>query len=125
MMKRELFKVEGGKIVRLRKNCPKCGDGVFLAEHKDRLSCGQCGYTEFKGKRERPVEERKEEVSIEKPIVEPETPEKTEKEEITEQPKEEKKPEEKVEETEKPAEEEPSSEKPPDEEKTGKDKPEE
>ena len=50
MKKREIFKVEGDKIVRLRRNCPKCGDGVFLAEHKDRLSCGACGYTEFKSK---------------------------------------------------------------------------
>jgi len=49
MDKRELFKVEGSKIVRLRRRCPKCGDGVFLAEHKDRFSCGGCGYTEFKG----------------------------------------------------------------------------
>ena len=58
MMKREVFKVEGNKIVRLRRTCPKCGAGVFLAEHKDRLSCGSCGYTEFKGKKEQttPVE---------------------------------------------------------------------
>ncbi len=49
MSKRELFKVENGKIVRLRRHCPKCGDGVFLADHKDRLSCGSCGYTEYKG----------------------------------------------------------------------------
>ncbi|DAC73307.1 MAG TPA: 30S ribosomal protein S27ae [Thermoplasmata archaeon] len=52
MMKREVFKVEGGKIVRQRKSCPKCGDGVFLADHKDRLSCGKCGYTEFKAKKQ-------------------------------------------------------------------------
>ena len=51
MKKREVFKVEGDKIVRQRKNCPKCGDGVFLADHKDRLSCGKCGYTEFKAKK--------------------------------------------------------------------------
>ena len=44
--------MEGDRLIRLRKNCPKCGDGVFLAEHKDRLSCGQCGYTEFKGKKQ-------------------------------------------------------------------------
>jgi small subunit ribosomal protein S27Ae len=49
MSKRELFKVENGKIVRLRRHCPKCGDGVFLADHKDRFSCGSCGYTEYKG----------------------------------------------------------------------------
>ena len=55
MEKREVFKVEGEKIVRQRKNCPKCGDGVFLAEHKDRSSCGKCGYTEFKSKK--PVED--------------------------------------------------------------------
>ena len=30
--------------------CPKCGAGVFLAKHKDRVSCGRCGYTEFAAK---------------------------------------------------------------------------
>ena len=52
MEKREVFKVEGDKIVRQRKNCPKCGEGVFLADHKDRMSCGKCGYTEFKAKKQ-------------------------------------------------------------------------
>jgi small subunit ribosomal protein S27Ae len=28
--------------------CPKCGPGVFMAEHKNRKTCGKCGYTEFK-----------------------------------------------------------------------------
>ncbi|MDD4163069.1 MAG: 30S ribosomal protein S27ae [Methanothrix sp.] len=28
--------------------CPRCGNGVFLASHADRQSCGKCGYTEFK-----------------------------------------------------------------------------
>ena len=46
--KNELYKVEEGKVERLRKFCPKCGPGVFLAEHNDRYSCGKCGYTEFK-----------------------------------------------------------------------------
>lgn len=32
------------------KTCPKCGAGVFLARHKDRLTCGQCHYTEFSKK---------------------------------------------------------------------------
>ena len=49
MKGREIFKVEGSNITRLRRHCPKCGDGVFLADHKDRVSCGKCGYTEFKG----------------------------------------------------------------------------
>jgi small subunit ribosomal protein S27Ae len=52
MMTRDVFKVEGDKIVRQRKSCPKCGDGVFLGDHKDRLSCGKCGYTEFKVKKQ-------------------------------------------------------------------------
>jgi small subunit ribosomal protein S27Ae len=29
-----------------KKTCPKCGPGVFLAEHKDRVHCGKCGYME-------------------------------------------------------------------------------
>ena len=62
MMKREIFKIDGDKITRTRRNCPKCGDGVFLADHKDRLSCGKCGYTEFKGKEDKgpskPVEQQ-------------------------------------------------------------------
>ncbi|MFH1106981.1 MAG: 30S ribosomal protein S27ae [Candidatus Micrarchaeota archaeon] len=28
------------------RNCPKCGAQSHLAEHKDRLSCGKCGYME-------------------------------------------------------------------------------
>jgi small subunit ribosomal protein S27Ae len=46
--KRSLYKVENGKVVRARRFCPKDGPGVFLAEHKDRFSCGHCGYTELK-----------------------------------------------------------------------------
>lgn len=42
------YKVEGDKLVRLKRFCPRCGEGVFLAEHQDRYSCGKCGYTEFK-----------------------------------------------------------------------------
>jgi len=53
-----------GDLKRKRKSCPKCGPGVFLAEHEDRLSCGNCGYTEFPGKggsdKEEAPEEEKE-----------------------------------------------------------------
>lgn len=28
--------------------CVRCGEGVFMADHGDRLACGRCGYTEFK-----------------------------------------------------------------------------
>lgn len=48
MNKRELYEVQGDNLIRKKKTCPKCGDGVFMAEHADRLSCGKCGYTEFK-----------------------------------------------------------------------------
>ena len=44
----KLFKVEGGKLSRVNKQCPKCGKGVFLASHNDRLTCGTCGYMEVK-----------------------------------------------------------------------------
>ena len=45
------YKVEGDKAVRQRKSCPKCGAGVFMAQHKDRIYCGRCHYTEFMGKK--------------------------------------------------------------------------
>ncbi|MEM0449471.1 MAG: 30S ribosomal protein S27ae [Methanomassiliicoccales archaeon] len=39
-----------GRLERKKRHCPKCGPGVFLAEHQNRNSCGKCGYTEFKKK---------------------------------------------------------------------------
>ena len=48
---RELYKVEGNKVTLKNKSCPKCGAGVFLAEHDNRESCGKCGYTVFKNKK--------------------------------------------------------------------------
>jgi small subunit ribosomal protein S27Ae len=40
------FKVgSDGKIQRLRRDCPKCGAGVFMAQHADRQACGKCGLT--------------------------------------------------------------------------------
>ncbi len=30
------------------KNCPKCGPGFRLADHKNRRTCGKCGYMETK-----------------------------------------------------------------------------
>ena len=35
----------------LGKFCPRCGPGVFLAEHKNRVTCGKCGYSEIKMKK--------------------------------------------------------------------------
>ncbi|MFO7710944.1 MAG: 30S ribosomal protein S27ae [Candidatus Woesearchaeota archaeon] len=32
------------------RSCPKCGVGVFMSKHKDRMHCGKCGYAEFMSK---------------------------------------------------------------------------
>ena len=43
----KFFKVDGDKLTRLKKICSRCGKGNYMAEHKDRRSCGKCGLTEF------------------------------------------------------------------------------
>jgi small subunit ribosomal protein S27Ae len=35
---------------KVKRECPKCGPGIFLGEHKDRFHCGKCGYVEYKNK---------------------------------------------------------------------------
>lgn len=54
--KRHLYEVKDDKLVRLREECPKCGPGIFLAKHKDRVSCGRCGYTEFSTQKSKSAE---------------------------------------------------------------------
>ncbi|MDP9290392.1 MAG: 30S ribosomal protein S27ae [Thermoproteota archaeon] len=39
--------IEGNSVTRNKRDCPRCGKGVFMAEHRDRYSCGKCGFTEF------------------------------------------------------------------------------
>lgn len=46
--KAQNYSVDGHAAKRQNKFCPKCGPGVFLAEHKDRVACGNCGFTERK-----------------------------------------------------------------------------
>jgi len=48
--KYKLYKVSNDSVERKNKFCPKCGSGVFMAQHKDRIYCGRCHYTEFSGK---------------------------------------------------------------------------
>ncbi|MFA5930937.1 MAG: 30S ribosomal protein S27ae [archaeon] len=48
--KSAMYDVSTGVLKRKNKFCPKCGPGVFLAEHKERVSCGNCGYMETKKK---------------------------------------------------------------------------
>ena len=35
----ENYEVSGNSVKRKNKSCPKCGAGVFLANHKNRLYC--------------------------------------------------------------------------------------
>lgn len=45
------YKVDkSGKVTPVKKSCPRCEKGTYMAEHFDRYSCGRCGYTEFKRK---------------------------------------------------------------------------
>lgn len=41
------YEKKGDAVVKKNKSCPKCGTGFSLANHKDRLTCGACQYTEF------------------------------------------------------------------------------
>lgn len=45
MSRYEMYDEEGE---RQGEFCARCGEGVFMADHGDRLSCGRCGYTEFR-----------------------------------------------------------------------------
>ncbi|MBD3164518.1 30S ribosomal protein S27ae [Candidatus Woesearchaeota archaeon] len=48
--RQKMYNISGDKIERKNKACPKCGKESYLANHKDRLSCGKCGYVEVKQK---------------------------------------------------------------------------
>lgn len=42
----KLYKVDdSGKVQRLRKVCPTCGPGIFMATHFNRVYCGKCHLT--------------------------------------------------------------------------------
>lgn len=42
------YEVSGDSLKRKNKSCPKCGAGTFMGNHKDRWSCGKCGFMEKK-----------------------------------------------------------------------------
>jgi small subunit ribosomal protein S27Ae len=46
----KLYKVDGDTLTRLRKECPRCGRGYFMAQHGNRFTCGHCGYTTYNSK---------------------------------------------------------------------------
>jgi small subunit ribosomal protein S27Ae len=41
------FEVKGNEMLRKRRDCPRCGKGVYMGLHSDRSTCGKCGFTEF------------------------------------------------------------------------------
>lgn len=46
--KYSFYSVSGDKVERSRTSCPKCGPGVYMAQHTNRTHCGKCGFAEFK-----------------------------------------------------------------------------
>jgi small subunit ribosomal protein S27Ae len=44
----KVYEVAGSSIKKKNKTCPKCGPGTFMANHKDRWTCGKCKYSECK-----------------------------------------------------------------------------
>ena len=42
----QYYKLDNDKVTKKR-TCVRCGKGVFMAEHKNRRTCGKCGDTEF------------------------------------------------------------------------------
>jgi small subunit ribosomal protein S27Ae len=41
------YTIQGDKVTKNKRECQRCGKGAFMAEHKDRYTCGRCGFTEF------------------------------------------------------------------------------
>ena len=41
------YEKKGDGVERKARFCPKCGPGFFMAQHKSRVACGKCRYTEF------------------------------------------------------------------------------
>jgi len=48
---RNVFAKEGNKLTAKNKTCPKCGPGMYMAGHKDRVYCGNCHYMEITAKK--------------------------------------------------------------------------
>ena len=44
----EKYDVSGEEVERKSESCPRCGSGVFLGDHGDRLTCGRCGFSQTK-----------------------------------------------------------------------------
>lgn len=44
------YQIEGDQIKRIHPFCERCGPGYFMADHGDRWTCGNCGFTRYKKK---------------------------------------------------------------------------
>jgi len=50
-VKYKKYTVEGDKIIKKARSCPRCGPGIFLSVGKGRAYCGRCHFTEFEKKK--------------------------------------------------------------------------
>ncbi|HEY7109201.1 MAG TPA: 30S ribosomal protein S27ae [Nitrososphaeraceae archaeon] len=41
------FEIKGDDLIRKKRDCPRCGKGVYMGQHSNRSTCGKCGFTEF------------------------------------------------------------------------------
>jgi len=46
------YDIKDGKLERKRPFCNRCGRGYFMADHGNRYTCGNCGFTIYKTKTE-------------------------------------------------------------------------
>ena len=44
----KFYSIDGDSVSKSKRDCPRCGKGVFMAEHSNRFTCGKCNYTTFK-----------------------------------------------------------------------------
>ncbi|GAI26485.1 unnamed protein product [marine sediment metagenome] len=49
------YKIEGEKVVRIKKECERCAEFTWMAGHDDRWTCGKCGMTIYKRGRRKVV----------------------------------------------------------------------
>lgn len=47
------YETKDGRLKRRLPFCNRCGRGYFMADHGDRYSCGRCGFTIFKSRKEK------------------------------------------------------------------------
>lgn len=44
----KILSVKEGKLEITRRTCDRCGEGTYMADHKDRWYCGKCHLTIWK-----------------------------------------------------------------------------